>query len=405
MVAAPHTLATTTLTCPYPPHRTMLEVRGPTRAPPLVPKRVLPREVLGSTLWAFVPRHSFAHSLLLAASRVAIGPRAAPSVPCPKAAARTPGPRVASSASSRTLFGPSFPSHSLALPRPPLRSTLFVGLRFSLALSACPFRSPSSLALPARPPHSPPRARPLHSPSPLALPTRRGFLLLIPTGKQAIKGQFITLVKQGGIPATFLLSILVLKKRYHTIHYVGCVGVLLGIALVVAPSLADAPVDNWWYIIPLVLSTIPMAGSSVTQEIVLQVRVTLARGELHYTCMMFKCSEVCIQVRCNMTSFFALRPDAFAPPPVDPSSYSFLLSAGPGHGHLLLPVLGRIVPALLLPRLLPRVLFPREPRPQCRPVGTCARVAVLCGGGGAGGSACNGPYSHNARAPSTYSVM
>ena len=202
----------------------------------------------------------FAHSLLLAASRVAIGPRAAPSVPCPKAAARTPGPRVASSASSRTLFGPSFPSHSLALPRPPLHS--FVGLRFSLALPARPFRSPSSLAL----------------------PTRRGFLLLIPTGKQAIKGQFITLVKQGGIPATFLLSILVLKKRYHTIHYVGCVGVLLGIALVVAPSLADAPVDNWWYIIPLVLSTIPMAGSSVTQEIVLQVRVTLAleRGAALY---------------------------------------------------------------------------------------------------------------------------
>ena len=148
------------------------------------------------------------------------------------------GPRVASSASNVVCSLAPTPSPSAPL-------LFFVGLRFSPALPACPL-------------HSPP-------------PTCRGFLLLIPTGKQAIKGQFITLVKQGGIPATFLLSILVLKKRYHTIHYVGCVGVLLGIALVVAPSLADAPVDNWWYIIPLVLSTIPMAGSSVTQEIVLQV--------------------------------------------------------------------------------------------------------------------------------------
>ena len=90
----------------------------------------------------------FAHSLLLAASRVAIGPRAAPSVPCPKAAARTPGPRVASSASSRTLFGPSFLSHSLALPSAPL---------FSSGYASHP---PSPFAL---------SARPLHSPSPLAL--------------------------------------------------------------------------------------------------------------------------------------------------------------------------------------------------------------------------------------------
>ena len=262
MVAAPHTLATTTLTCPYPPHRTMLEVHGPTRAPPLVPKRVLPREVLGSTLWAFVPRHSFC---------------ALPSPGCLSSSHWSKGrPVSALSQGCRShawsqgclqCFVPNvvwslvpIPLPRTPSPSPPLHS--FVGLRFSLALPARPFRSPSSLAL----------------------PTRRGFLLLIPTGKQAIKGQFITLVKQGGIPATFLLSILVLKKRYHTIHYVGCVGVLLGIALVVAPSLADAPVDNWWYIIPLVLSTIPMAGSSVTQEIVLQVRVTLAleRGAALY---------------------------------------------------------------------------------------------------------------------------
>ena len=279
MVAAPHTLATTTLTCPYPPHRTMLEVHGPTRAPPLVPKRVLPREVLGSTL-SFVPRHSFC---------------ALPSPGCLSSSHWSKGrPVSALSQGCRShawsqgclqCFVPNvvWSLVPIPLPRTPSPSPPLHSFRRATLLTRPP-RLPFPLALFTRPPRSPSSFPPARSPSSLALPTRRGFLLLIPTGKQAIKGQFITLVKQGGIPATFLLSILVLKKRYHTIHYVGCVGVLLGIALVVAPSLADAPVDNWWYIIPLVLSTIPMAGSSVTQEIVLQVRVTLAleRGAALY---------------------------------------------------------------------------------------------------------------------------
>uniref|UniRef100_A0A7S1C895 EamA domain-containing protein n=1 Tax=Bicosoecida sp. CB-2014 TaxID=1486930 RepID=A0A7S1C895_9STRA len=102
--------------------------------------------------------------------------------------------------------------------------------------------------------------------------TSAGILILIPT--RHVSGDVMTLLLQGVVPFIMLFSVVLLKKRFHWLHYVGTWVIIAGIFLNTLPALDDGDssklVDNAWYLLPLFISCIPMALSGICQQIALQ---------------------------------------------------------------------------------------------------------------------------------------
>lgn len=101
--------------------------------------------------------------------------------------------------------------------------------------------------------------------------TTAGILILVPT--RHVNGDLMTLLLQGVIPFIMLFSVLLLKKRFHWMHYVGTWVLIAGIFLNTLPAFGDSSkglVDNAWYLLPLFLSCVPMALSGICQQIALQ---------------------------------------------------------------------------------------------------------------------------------------
>lgn len=99
--------------------------------------------------------------------------------------------------------------------------------------------------------------------------TFAGLLIIIPARK--VSGDLLTLLIQGTVPATLFFSVVILKKRFHWLHYTGCFVILVGIFLNTWPYIhnEDTGVDIW-YTLPLFLSCFPAALSGICAEIALQ---------------------------------------------------------------------------------------------------------------------------------------
>lgn len=83
-------------------------------------------------------------------------------------------------------------------------------------------------------------------------------------------GTLVTLLLQSAIPVSMVFTRLFTKKRYKWFNYVGAVAVLIGIAVVLAPKLAQPDSDSTssgpgglivWALV-LVASCVPMTLSS-----------------------------------------------------------------------------------------------------------------------------------------------
>ncbi|KAA0151145.1 hypothetical protein FNF27_05619 [Cafeteria roenbergensis] len=88
-------------------------------------------------------------------------------------------------------------------------------------------------------------------------------------------GTLVTLLLQSAIPVSMIFTRLFTKKRYKWFNYVGAVAVLIGIAIVLAPKLAQPDSDSTssgpgglivWALV-LVASCVPMTLSSVYKEL------------------------------------------------------------------------------------------------------------------------------------------
>eukprot|EP01038_Epipyxis_sp_PR26KG_P015628 gene15628-21124_t len=86
-------------------------------------------------------------------------------------------------------------------------------------------------------------------------------------GATYLPGPLIILLLQAAIPVSMVISKYLLKAKYNIYQYFGAVIVAAGIIIVLSPSLSNGGSIIW--AIVLILSTIPMALSSVYKEIAL----------------------------------------------------------------------------------------------------------------------------------------
>ena len=82
-----------------------------------------------------------------------------------------------------------------------------------------------------------------------------------------LPGPLIILLSQAAIPVSMVISYFLLKARYSIWQYVGALIVAGGIVVVLAPTISGSGSVLW--AVAMILSTVPMALSSVYKEMAL----------------------------------------------------------------------------------------------------------------------------------------
>merc|ERR1711871_571139 len=82
-----------------------------------------------------------------------------------------------------------------------------------------------------------------------------------------LSGPLVILLSQAAIPMSMIISRYLLKVQYNKFQYIGAIVVAGGIAVVLGPSMTGDDSPLWAMM--MILSTVPMALSSVYKEIAL----------------------------------------------------------------------------------------------------------------------------------------